>query len=369
MRGDRVARGLLLGIDRAASRERRRGGRRPSARRRGRARRGRRPSARFTAVGRGRWTQHRRRRRARPRRIRSSSSAIPYAAATPISGAPRIASRWIAAATSCALRSASSRSAHGSSVWSSALKAHLAVEAKGLAQRRELLQPVLDRQRREPRRPRARGRLLRRRPRRAPSGCWSSPDWYISVMMSQPPTSSPSTNSCGIVGQFESAESSWRIRGSGSTSTAANGWPTDCRIATVRAEKPHAGCSGVPFMNRITWFSEIASADLVAHGVGALVAHTSLTPVGLDRQCVDAVAELVAEHVIHEPVLGDPAEALERGRRDDRVEVVPVAGDLGAGAGIPASIRCFSSSGVRRHSLRVAAWPSLYWLKHDHTDR
>ena len=37
-----------------------------------------------------------------------------------------------------------------------------------------------------------------------PSASWSSPDSYISVTMSQPPTSSPLMNSCGIVGQFES---------------------------------------------------------------------------------------------------------------------------------------------------------------------
>ena len=40
--------------------------------------------------------------------------------------------------------------------------------------------------------------------------------------------------------------------------TAANGWSSASSIATVRAEKPHAGASGVPFMNRITGFSEIA---------------------------------------------------------------------------------------------------------------
>ena len=57
----------------------------------------------------------------------------------------------------------------------------------------------------------------------SPSACCSSPDSYISVTMSQPPTSSPSMNSCGIVGQFERAESSWRMRGSGRTLTAANG--------------------------------------------------------------------------------------------------------------------------------------------------
>src|SRR5947209_16213223 len=74
-----------------------------------------------------------------------------------------------------------------------------------------------------------------------PTVCCSSPDWYISVMMSQPPTSSPLTNSCGMVGQFDRADSSWRIRGSGRMSTAANGVFNDWRIATVRAEKPHMG--------------------------------------------------------------------------------------------------------------------------------
>ena len=51
-----------------------------------------------------------------------------------------------------------------------------------------------------------------------------------------------------------------------------------CRTATVRAEKPHAGASGVPFMNRITLCSAIASAiasrigldSLAGAGVGGL---------------------------------------------------------------------------------------------------
>ena len=78
--------------------------------------------------------------------------------------------------------------------------------------------------------------------------------------MSQPPISSPPTNSCGIVGQLDSAESSWRMRGSGSTSIAANGAPSDSSAATVRAEKPHFGCSGVPFMKSSTSWSLIAPA-------------------------------------------------------------------------------------------------------------
>ena len=43
-------------------------------------------------------------------------------------------------------------------------------------------------------------------------------------------------------------------------STAANGAPVASSAATVRAEKPHAGRSGVPFMKRMTSWSRIASA-------------------------------------------------------------------------------------------------------------
>src|SRR5205809_44367 len=43
--------------------------------------------------------------------------------------------------------------------------------------------------------------------------------------MSAPPISSPRTKTCGIVGQLDTAESSCRIRGSGSTSTAVTGAP------------------------------------------------------------------------------------------------------------------------------------------------
>ena len=48
---------------------------------------------------------------------------------------------------------------------------------------------------------------------------------------------------------------------------------------------------------------------------------------------MDAVAHLSAEHVVDEAVLGDPAQARERGRRDDGVEVVAVTGDLGPSPG------------------------------------
>jgi hypothetical protein len=44
---------------------------------------------------------------------------------------------------------------------------------------------------------------------------------------------------------------------------------------------------------------------------------------------VDPAAELVAEHVIDEPVPGDQGKAAERRCRNDGVEVMTVPGDLG----------------------------------------
>ena len=41
-------------------------------------------------------------------------------------------------------------------------------------------------------------------------------------------------------------------------SSAAYFTPSALSAPAVRVEKPHAGCSGVPFMKSITWFSAIA---------------------------------------------------------------------------------------------------------------
>ena len=46
---------------------------------------------------------------------------------------------------------------------------------------------------------------------------------------------------------------------------------------------------------------------------------------------MDAVAELGAEDVVDQTVLGDPAQPAEGGAADHGVEMVPVAGDLGDG--------------------------------------
>jgi len=47
---------------------------------------------------------------------------------------------------------------------------------------------------------------------------------------------------------------------------------------------------------------------------------------------MNTVTELGAEHVVDEPVLGDPRHTCKRGRAHDRVEVMAVAGDAGDGA-------------------------------------
>jgi hypothetical protein len=48
---------------------------------------------------------------------------------------------------------------------------------------------------------------------------------------------------------------------------------------------------------------------------------------------VDAPAHFGAENVIHEAMLSNATEPAESGGRDDRVEVMAVAGHLGARAG------------------------------------
>src|SRR3954453_20033387 len=179
-----------------------------------------------------------------------------------------------------------------------------------------------------------------------PSVCASSPDSYISMMMSDPPSSSPLTNSCGIVGHSEIALSSWRIRGSGSTSTAANGTSSACRHAVARAEKPQAGASGTPFIKRITSLSRIASAIASRRGFSV-----SLISLGLrgQGQGVDGATDLVAEHRVDHPVLLDARLAEKRGSAEGGEEVLPAAGPvLHAGAragdgGLDAMLDVFGS--------------------------
>ena len=172
--------------------------------------------------------------------------------------------------------------------------------------------------------------------------------------MSAPPTSSPLTNSCGIVGQFDSADSSWRMRGSGRMSTAANGASSVCSAPAVRAEKPHIGCSGVPFMKRITGFVLIASSIASRRGfcVSSLTVESSFGLVFRDRAWMRA-AELAVEHVVDEAVLGDPREAGERGRDHDGLKWWPSspwtsalrAGDAGLDALLQLFLGCHRAQG------------------------
>ena len=70
---------------------------------------------------------------------------------------------------------------------------------------------------------------------------------------------------------------------------------------------------------------------------------------GLQRQGVDRATDLLPEHLVYEAVLLDAAAPRERVGGDRRAEVVAAAGvvlDVGACAGMAASMRCLISSAV-----------------------
>ena len=48
---------------------------------------------------------------------------------------------------------------------------------------------------------------------------------------------------------------------------------------------------------------------------------------------MDTATQLIPEHVVHKSVLCEAAQARESGGRYDGIEVVPIAGNLGSGAG------------------------------------
>mmetsp|Transcript_8437 Transcript_8437/g.20671 ORF Transcript_8437/g.20671 Transcript_8437/m.20671 type:complete len:300 (-) Transcript_8437:219-1118(-) len=82
--------------------------------------------------------------------------------------------------------------------------------------------------------------------------CWSSPLSNISDTMSAPPTNSPLTYNCGMVGQSENSLMPSLMAMDERTSTETNSRPSVLRMATTDAEKPHCGVDGVPFMKRTT---------------------------------------------------------------------------------------------------------------------
>jgi hypothetical protein len=72
---------------------------------------------------------------------------------------------------------------------------------------------------------------------------------------------------------------------------------------------------------------------------------------------VDAAAELAAEHAVDEPVLSDAAEAAERRRRDDGIEVMTVPGHGGPGTwnpGLDTRLELFGGYRLDRHGNSVA---------------
>ena len=82
---------------------------------------------------------------------------------------------------------------------------------------------------------------------------------------------------------------------------------------------------------------------------------------------MDAVAELGSEHVVDEPVLGDPGQPFERGRADHGVEVMAVAGDLGHRPGNarldPLFELLWGCGHAVKRSHTVPGRPPLYFVK------
>lgn len=66
----------------------------------------------------------------------------------------------------------------------------------------------------------------------------NSPDLYISIIMSLPPTNSPPTYNCGIVGQLEKSLMPERRRLSSRTFTVSNGVRREFSILHAVSEKP-----------------------------------------------------------------------------------------------------------------------------------
>ena len=90
------------------------------------------------------------------------------------------------------------------------------------------------------------------------------------------------TKTCGIVGQLESAESSWRMAGSGRTSTAITDAPAERSASSARAELPQSTRSGVPFMksttSSVSIVSLILSLQLVMLLLGSVIRSSWIVP-------------------------------------------------------------------------------------------
>ena len=87
----------------------------------------------------------------------------------------------------------------------------------------------------------------------------SSPFSCICCKISLPPKNSPPTYTCGKVGQSEKSLTPCRTSGSKNTSKWVNSCPYEDKMEAARAEKPHWGLPGLPFMNRTILLSPTSS--------------------------------------------------------------------------------------------------------------
>ena len=159
-----------------------------------------------------------------------------------------------------------------------------------------------------------------------PSSSASSPDSNISMMMSEPPTSSLFTNSWGIVGQPDSPDSSSRMRGSGRMSSAAY-WTPSALSAPGRARREaarglvgralHEQHHAVLVDRLLDEVADLVVGHGVAPGVEVLMESAWMAP---PISC--------AEHVVDQLVLLDPRQALEPVRHDLGAEMVAAAGEV-----------------------------------------
>ena len=114
--------------------------------------------------------------------------------------------------------------------------------------------------------------------------------------------------------------------------TAAYSVPRASSAAAVRAEKPHMGRSGVPFMKRMISWPAIASWIAARTGFSL----TGSLRSRLEGKGMDGAADLGPEDRVDTAVLLDAAQAREVRGDDGGTEVVAAAGEVshvGAGAG------------------------------------
>src|SRR3954453_7540814 len=149
-------------------------------------------------------------------------------------------------------------------------------------------------------------------------------------MISDPPTNSPRTYSCGMVGQSEYSLIPLRTSGSWSTSTVSYLAPSRSRIAIARLEKPHCGNSAVPFMkSTISLLFTMSAMRARDSGVDAsLTGRLRVRHCGFELQCVKLSPYSAAEGGIDRLMLSNSAQSGETAAHDARCIMVAVTGKI-----------------------------------------